>query len=522
MWSACAPWRSCSAYPRNFRHASEAFELTNLRKITESVRSEPAFGAERPTTLDDDDLVQLTNEYRAGEVIGDKYRLIKLLGEGGMGAVWLALNVALDSEVAIKLLRAGEKSIHHEQRLLKEARAVARLGHPAIVRVFDFGVTRIGDPYIVMELLDGEDLSQTLAKRGRLTAIKAVRTLLPVLHALGTAHQKGIVHRDLKPENIFLTHSDNGHVQPKLVDFGIVKTGQPEADRLTRLGTVLGTPAYLSPEQARGEDVDHRTDIWSSAVVLYEMVTGRLPFEGPNYNALMRSIIEDIPPPVMSFAAGDERLWTIINKGLVKRSAERWQSMDAFGAALAGWLLEGGETDDISGASLRGAWYQNSAVKHDDLYSIGPQRHAHLRVSASAATLVPNQVQGVVERAPRKLSPLIMAAVAATLALSAGTWAFLRSSAEEPAVSPMSVAAAVPEKSKPATPPEVRVVTPTPSTTDSVSDASVVDAQDTEVQPKLRTSAKGESSASVRPASVRRAVQRPSAKAANDELKTSF
>jgi len=194
---------------------AEAFELTNLRKITESVRSEPASLAERPTTLDDDDLIPLTNAYRAGEVVGDKYRLIKLLGEGGMGAVWLALNVALDSEVAIKLLRAGEKSIHHEQRLLKEARAVARLGHPAIVRVFDFGVTRIGDPYIVMELLDGEDLSQTLAKRGRLTAVKAVRTLLPVLHALGTAHQKGIVHRDLKPENIFLTHGDNGHVQPR-------------------------------------------------------------------------------------------------------------------------------------------------------------------------------------------------------------------------------------------------------------------------------------------------------------------
>ena len=344
--------------------------------ITEKKQSTPLHANAHIVTLDDRDVVPLASAYHAGEVIGDKYRLLSLLGEGGMGVVWLARNVALDSDVAIKLLRAGEKSDRLERRMLKEARAVARLGHPAILRVFDFGTTHRRDPYMVMELLDGEDLAKTLERKGRLSAVKAVRTLLPILHALGTAHQKGIVHRDLKPENIFLTTTDSGYVQPKLVDFGIVKTEVPELDRLTRMGTVLGTPAYLSPEQARGEDVDQRADVWSAAVVLYEMVTCRLPFDGSNYNSLMRSIIEDLPPPITSFGSGDAELWAILERGLAKHAAARWPSMSAFGGALANWLLSRGESDDISGASLRAAWQQGpTAARPADLYS-GPPSDA--------------------------------------------------------------------------------------------------------------------------------------------------
>jgi serine/threonine-protein kinase len=330
-------------------------------------------------------VVPLSNAYRAGELISDKYRLLRLLGEGGMGVVWLARNLALDSDVAIKLLRAGEKTDNLERRMLKEAQVVARLGHPAILRVFDFGTTHRSDPFMVMEVLDGEDLAQTLDRNGRLSAIKAVRTLLPILHALGTAHQKGIVHRDLKPENIFLTTTDGGYVQPKVVDFGIVQTEAPELDRLTRMGTVLGTPAYLSPQQARGEDVDQRTDVWAAAVVLYEMMTCRLPFEGGNYNALMRSIIEDVPAPITNFGTGDAELWAIIERGLAKCVAERWPSMFEFGGALAEWLLGRGESADISGASLRAAWQQGPvAARVEDLYSGHPDSAQRARVLPKA------------------------------------------------------------------------------------------------------------------------------------------
>jgi eukaryotic-like serine/threonine-protein kinase len=341
--------------------------------ITEKKRRTPLPETAHIAALDDRDIVPLADAYQAGELIADKYRLLRLLGQGGMGVVWLARNLALDSDVAIKLLRAGEKSERLERRMLKEAQSVARLGHPAILRVFDFGSTRHGDPYMVMELLAGEDLAKTLDRNGRLSATKAVRTLLPILHALGTAHQKGIIHRDLKPDNIFLNTTDSGYVQPKLVDFGIVKTDAPEVDRLTRMGTVLGTPAYLSPEQARGQDVDQKADIWSAAVVLYEMVTCRLPFDGGNYNALMRSIIEDSPPPITSFGAGDAELWAIVARGLAKSAALRWPNMSAFGSALAHWLLSRGETDDISGASLRTAWLQGPiATRPEDLYSAPP------------------------------------------------------------------------------------------------------------------------------------------------------
>jgi serine/threonine-protein kinase len=336
------------------------------------------------STLDEADVVPLSTAYRAGEVISDKYRLVRLLGEGGMGVVWLARNLSLDCDVAIKLLRAGEKTDKLERRMLKEAQAVARLGHPAILRVFDFGTTYRDDPYMVMEVLDGEDLALTLDRNGRLSAIKAVRTMLPILHALGTAHQKGIIHRDLKPENIFLSTTDGGYVQPKVVDFGIVKTDAPELDRLTRMGTVLGTPAYLSPQQARGEDVDQRTDIWSAAVVLYELMTGRLPFDGGNYNSLMRSIIEDVPAPIMNFGTGDAKLWEIIERGLAKRVVERWPSMSEFGRALAEWLLARGESADISGASLSAAWQHGTAARVEDLYSGRPDSEPRPRAQPAA------------------------------------------------------------------------------------------------------------------------------------------
>src|SRR5450432_2208288 len=305
-----------------------------------------------------------TPRYAAGDVIAGKYRLESILGEGGMGTVWHAFNLQLEAPVALKLIRAELDRELFTQRLKQEARAAAKLGHPGIVRVFDVGDSEFGDPFIVMELLHGRSLSALLVAEHRLPATHAVQLLLPVADALSVAHAKGIVHRDLKPDNIFLAVDDEEQLQPKLVDFGIVKlAGQSSTDKhLTQAGTVLGSPEYMSPEQARGrEDLDHRTDIWSFCVVLYETVAGMTPFAGINYNALMRSIVEDEPPSLMAYLASDESLWEIIRRGLAKDVEQRFRSMSDLGRALAAWLLRQGIKEDVCGGSLDSKWISRTS-----------------------------------------------------------------------------------------------------------------------------------------------------------------
>src|SRR5688500_460834 len=217
--------------------------------------------------------------YTIGDVIAGKYELEEVLGEGGMGAVFRARNIAIDMPVAIKLIRADLSRELFSGRLLQDARAAAKLAHPAIVRVFDVGQTALGDPFIVMELLSGETLSSIIEREGRLNSVWAVQLLLPIADALSAAHAKGFVHRDVKPDNVFVVH-DAGELQPKLVDFGIVKLPEREGNsQLTQLGAVLGSPEYMSPEQARGlEHIDLRSDVWSFSIMLYEAIAGETPF----------------------------------------------------------------------------------------------------------------------------------------------------------------------------------------------------------------------------------------------------
>ncbi len=290
-----------------------------------------------------------------------KYELESILGEGGMGAVWRARNMALDARVAIKVLRASGDRAVLRARLLQEARAAAKLSHPAIVKVFDVGQTESGDPFIVMELLTGSSLGTLLAQQGRLPGTQAVRILLPIVDALWFAHGKSIVHRDLKPDNVFIAQ-DEAAVQPKLVDFGIVKVEQREHDgQLTQDGVVLGSPDYMSPEQARGQDdVDHRSDVWGLCVVLYEVIAGHPPFKGSNYNALMRQIVEATPPTLRELAVADEQLSAIVARGLSKQRAERFESMGELGRALATWLLSHGVNEDICGTTLEAKWLRGT------------------------------------------------------------------------------------------------------------------------------------------------------------------
>lgn len=313
------------------------------------------------------------SRYRPGDVIGDKYELVRLLREGGMGTVWVAHNHVLDVHVGIKLieLRTRRTAGALTQRLLEEARAAARLGHASIVRVHDFGETRHGDPFLAMELLDGEDLADLLEREGRIAAAQAVQLLLPIAHALATAHAQNIVHRDVKPENIFLVH-DEVAVIPKLLDFGIARmVDNPR--KLTVEGSALGTPDYMSPEQARGEPPTEQADLWSFCVVLYEALTGTCPFDGENYNALMRSIIEDTPPTIATHGVDEPQLQAILERGLEKKKEERWPTMRELGEELALWLEERGIAEDIMGTSIYRTWLRDPEVNtRTDLSAMAP------------------------------------------------------------------------------------------------------------------------------------------------------
>jgi serine/threonine protein kinase len=300
--------------------------------------------------------------HSAGNIVAGKYQLCAVLGEGGMGSVWLAKNRTLDLDVALKLMRAelSEEVEGVAERMLQEARAAASIGHPAIIQVFDFGFSEFGDPFIVMELLRGESLAEAIRRRGKLRPSRAVQTLLPIVDALSAAHERGIVHRDLKPENIFLSRPAGNRLQPKVLDFGIAKLEQRGVERITRDGAVIGSPAYMAPEQLRGDPtVDARADIWSLSVVLYQMITGRRPFEGDSYHASMWNVIHAEPKPIAEHQLADEGLWRIISRGLSKDANARYQSMRALGRDLAEWLIARGVNEDICDASLR-AWLDES------------------------------------------------------------------------------------------------------------------------------------------------------------------
>jgi len=293
-----------------------------------------------------------------GEVLAGKYRIVGLLGEGGMGTVWKARSLQLDMEVAIKVLHRQHGDDEASARLLREARATASLGHPAIVRILDFGETETGEPFLVMELLHGISLASWIDGKGRMAAAEAVRTLLPIADALVLAHSHGVVHRDVKPDNILLVPDGVGTYLPKILDFGIAKLLTTGSGRvLTQAGAIIGSLEYMSPEQAEGKlDVGEQTDVWALCVVLYELITGTRPFAGTTLTAILFSILTTQPLATTIHAAGDQELWEIIARGLAKSPAERWLDMRALGSALASWAVERGISTDATGTSLTHHW----------------------------------------------------------------------------------------------------------------------------------------------------------------------
>ena len=233
-------------------------------------------------------------------VVAGRFRLTKLLGRGGMGSVWTAIHLGLDIPCAVKFIE-GEMAGHPEaqERFKREAKAAAALRSPHVVQILDHGVSE-GRPYIAMELLEGEDLGKRLLKLGRIEPTELVAIVTQVCRALTKAHSLGVVHRDLKPDNIFLVRDDDREIA-KVLDFGIAKQNSTALDggSNTKTGAMLGTPYYMSPEQAQGtKSVDSRSDLWSLAVIAFQCFTGRLPFESEALgDLLVKIIVQPLPVP---------------------------------------------------------------------------------------------------------------------------------------------------------------------------------------------------------------------------------
>lgn len=271
-----------------------------------------------------------------GKLLGERYRILSVLGSGAMGDVYLAEHVLLGKRMAVKVLkRAFSQDGEFVRRFEQEATAASRIGHENIVNITDFGRTDDGLLYFVMEALAGQNLGALLAGGRRFPLERALPVLTQLCRALGAAHAQGIVHRDLKAENVMLLPGDDGTERVKVLDFGISKVSTGEggkAARTTQAGAVLGTPTYMAPEQARGDPVDLRADIYSFGVLAYELLTGTVPFEGANLaRVLMKQLAEAPEPPSKRCPEAElpPRLEALVLQMLEKEPAQRPQSMDA-------------------------------------------------------------------------------------------------------------------------------------------------------------------------------------------------
>lgn len=302
-----------------------------------------------------------------GTVLSERYKILKQIGEGGMGLVYEAEHVAIGKRVALKVLRddfSGRPEV--VERFKQEARSASRIGNDHIVDISDFGTTPSGASYFVMELLEGEDLAEVLQREGYLPVARAADIILQCCKALGAAHSKGIVHRDMKPENIFLTERDGRHDFVKIVDFGIAKMSDIETEgapgrKLTKTGMIFGTPEYMSPEQAAGKELDHRVDVYALAVILFEMLTGRVPFVGDTFMGILTQHMFEDPPPfadINPHVEVPEGVIGFIYRGLAKDADQRYQSCDEMAGALQEALagkFAGGATYVGYGSPIPGA-----------------------------------------------------------------------------------------------------------------------------------------------------------------------
>ncbi|MDQ3034771.1 MAG: serine/threonine protein kinase, partial [Myxococcota bacterium] len=358
-----------------------------------------------------------------GATLADRYRVLRRIAEGGMGAVYEAEQLALSRRVAIKCLHAHlARDQEIVGRFRREALATTQIGHPHIVDVLDLGEMDDGTLFMVLELLDGRDLARALKDDGPLSIARAARVLAQVCEGVGAAHEKGIVHRDLKPENVFLITREGDPDFVKVLDFGVSKiraAADAPAESMTRTGTALGTPYYMAPEQAQGKrDVDHRADVYALGVILFRVLTGHHPFADDSYPMLVLKICTEPAPRVEEWRKDVPReLASLLERMLAKDPAARPQSMDEVRSELlrlrdldAAPELTGAAAPTSSTSSLL-----ERRASHRDLSPAAMAATQHARPPSRAPT--PQEEDEDAEAASRVVPPTSRTPMIAALAV---------------------------------------------------------------------------------------------------------
>jgi serine/threonine-protein kinase len=415
-------------------------------------------------------------------LVADRYRVIRKLGEGGMGSVYLAEHVVIEKKLVLKVL-APDLARREDlvARFLQEARSASRIGHENVIDISDFGQSAEGYVYIAMEYLEGKDLGEVVRAEGALAWARVRDIVMQICRALRAAHEKNIVHRDMKPENIFLVHREGRPEFVKILDFGIAKVMglDPNGPRLTRTGTVFGTPEYMAPEQAEGKEADYRADVYAVGCIAYHLITGRTPFIADNFMAMLtKHMTEDPVPPSVCRPdlAITPEMDALVGKALEKDRSKRYQTMAEFLEAVStcrgpdkvsGQPAAASYTLEMGGAHAKAALKMVEPVERASDADLGPLGEA---VAASEFGDRPAR--------PARRRPnlkLILAAVGVLLGAAGGGWLALHlrnSSAptpetakvippSEPTPAPMPVP--TPAPAAPAPPQAAAPTAPSPS-----------------------------------------------------------